>query len=354
MNSKKLDQNHEQREISHRLTGQLVPQEPVEVALEPGERLDIFLGTSGDWTKVKAQDPRAFSIINLKDTERNEEGAILYEGRLLSPHLQYLMIQPGVPIDWKTGKGYKGLRQGEVVDMGRTQERVKDRFVFSDLVSRNHFTVAVDDEAKLMVMDNGSTNGTSYRTTAEVPASTADPEEERRQAYYRELFRLPDPQGKDRFGNDLDRRLKVTEQSQADAAMAYRFSDQDIKAIVGPYAREHHGVWREEDMAKVLRDDPELRVQLGVYLLEKLETVGPLPKRFYGSATKNPNYVGYRNMTSREYAALLALSMLDGTFKNPSGSDPIESKYGDIIRGQHRYAAMRILGIDTRAGIKEV
>lgn len=165
---------------------------------------------------------------------------------------------------------------------------------------------------------------------------------------------MPDPQGRDRFGNDLDRRLKVTEQSQMDAAMAYRFSDQDVKDIVGPYAREQHGAWREADMAKVLRDDSGLRLRLGMHLLDKIDTVGRLPKRFYGSATKNPNYVGYRNMTSREYAALLALSMLDGTFKAPSASDPIESEYGDIIRGQHRYAAMKVLGIDAQANIKQI
>ncbi len=220
MNNKNYDQGHDQHEVRHRMTGQLVPQEPVEVALEPGERLDIFLGTPTGQSEAEADDPDVFSIVDLQDAERNEQGAILYEGQPLAPDVRYLMIQPGTPIDWKTGKGYKGLRQGEVVDMGRTQAQVKDRFTFSSEASRDHFTVAVDHEGTLMVMDKGSTNGTSYRTTAEMPVSLMNPEEERRQAYYRELFRLPDPQGRDRFGNDLDRRLKVTEQSQMDAAMA--------------------------------------------------------------------------------------------------------------------------------------
>lgn len=341
------------REDMPRLSGQLAPREPVEVALQPGEQLNIFMGRQASMEASEANSTERFSVIDLRNNERNERGAIVYEGQELSPHLSYLITQPGVPIDWKAGTGYKGLRKGEVVDMGRTQDTVKNRFTFPDTASRLHFTVAVDNEGLLMIEDAGSTNGTSYETqggvSEEIPVELG--ENEQRQKYLHELFALPDPQGKDRFGNDLDRRLKVTEQSKADAALAYRFADGDIKSIVGEYAREYHGAFREEQMANVLFQDEALRLRLGEYLLEKIEQNDikrSLPSRFFRpDDMKNPNYVGYKKMTSQEYAAVLALSMLDGTFKAPSGdSDPIESEYGDIIRGQHRYAALRLLGID--------
>lgn len=346
------------KEAKPRLIGQLAPDDPIGVALEPGERLDIFTGSLSAQESAADNDPRAFSVINLQDAPRDGHGAIVYDGHRLSPHLQYLIIQPGVPIDWQKNTGYKGLRKGEVVDMGRHQDPVKDRFAFSSDTSRNHFTLAVDNEGGLMVADNQSLNGTAYRTaidkpddtateaeatdTAAIEASPEDPE----RAYYRRLFSLPNPQGKDRFGNDMDRRLKVTEQSAEDAVLAFRYSDADVKTFVKEAARERHkDAWRDEDMAGILYEDEELRVDLGMHLLEKIKTLSYLPSRFYGTATKNPNYVGYRNMTSHEYAAVLALSMLDGTFKAPSSGDPIESDYGDIVRGQHRYAAMMLLGI---------
>ncbi|MBC7746562.1 hypothetical protein H7Y40_01115 [Pedobacter sp.] len=50
-------------------------------------------------------------------------------------------------------------------------------------------------------------------------------------------------------------------------------------------------------------------------------------------------------MTSREYASLLALSMLDGTFKAARAAhDPIFiGKSGVVELGQHRYAAHLLL-----------
>ncbi len=343
-------------EAKPRMAGQLLSEVPVEVHLQPGEQLDIFTGTQSAMERADNDDPSRFSVIDLRGAERSERGGIIYEGQELSPHLEYLITQPSTPIDWQAGKGYKGLRRGEVVDMGRNQDAVKDRFDFTNRVSRHHFTVAVDNEGVLMLEDGGSTNGTSYQTkdTAANTTETSEslsPEEKKRQAYLRELFLLPERKGKDRFGNDLDRRLKVTEESNADAAMAYRFTDHDIKDIVSQHARENYdGVWREEHMAAMIYKDEALRMKLGEHLLEKLKTdkvKRRLPSRFYGTSTKNPNYAGYQNMTSHEYAAVLAISMLDGTFKTPGPGDPIESDYGQIVSGQHRYAAMRLLGIDS-------
>jgi hypothetical protein len=102
-----------------------------------------------------------------------------------------------------------------------------------------------------------------------------------------------------------------------------------------------------KDIKELLRTDDELRVKLGEFLLQKQDALTYLPGRFHRDGQKkNANYSGYpRGLSSREYAALLALSMLDGTYKK-SLSDPIEIEYGEAIRGQHRYVAMMTLGVE--------
>ena len=76
-----------------------------------------------------------------------------------------------------------------------------------------------------------------------------------------------------------------------------------------------------------------------------------LPDRLIRNQQKRPGYRGYDavpDLSGREYATLLALSMLDGTFKPSRTGDAIEvSKYGDVLQGQHRYAALKLLGLDT-------
>ena len=63
---------------------------------------------------------------------------------------------------------------------------------------------------------------------------------------------------------------------------------------------------------------------------------------------KNINYTGYDypNVSSREAVALIALSMLDGTFKR-TPHDPVEIDEitESVVRGQHRWTAANILGI---------
>lgn len=42
--------------------------------------------------------------------------------------------------------------------------------------------------------------------------------------------------------------------------------------------------------------------------------------------------------------------MLDGTFKRPK-YDPIVMRYGDVELGQHRWAALRALGLDREGDV---
>ena len=173
------------------------------------------------------------------------------------------------------------------------------------------------------------------------PSSTP---EKREQTRNERLFAAPKPQDRDRFGNDQNGRLRVTEQSLIDADEIARYSDSDVRDFLMLIKKDNPG----RDVKELLRTDNELRVKLGEFLLEKQDGLRYLPARFHqNNQTKNANYIGYPSgLSSREYAALLALSMLDGTYKKPT-SDPIEIEYGDAIRGQHRYAAMMTLGVEN-------
>lgn len=106
-----------------------------------------------------------------------------------------------------------------------------------------------------------------------------------------------------------------------------------------------------------IRLKPDFRLAVGGHLLKKMDAYanigGAMPDRIERNTDKSPDKGGYHvaNMTSREYATLLALSMIDGTFDDAmvSASDRIErqgtSGIGPVRQGQHRAAAMRVLEI---------
>src|SRR5487761_1570224 len=88
------------------------------------------------------------------------------------------------------------------------------------------------------------------------------------------------------------------------------------------------------------------------YLLGKTDryaNAGVMPDRVVRNTGKSPDKGGYpiSSMTSREYAALLALAMLDGTFndRKVSSTDSIKEANGQVAQGQHRSAALRVLGL---------
>lgn len=162
--------------------------------------------------------------------------------------------------------------------------------------------------------------------------------EEERKQYLETIFSMPDPTGKDRYGRAYAERTSVTADSEADAAYAYRFVDGDIKDMIAPFKND--AFWKEEHMPELLRTNDELRIALGTHLIEKFSSIYDLPERVAANSPdqlKSPGHPGYPDkMLSRDYAALLALSMLDGTFKKRPDS-------GDT--SQHRTAAQKALGI---------
>lgn len=135
----------------------------------------------------------------------------------------------------------------------------------------------------------------------------------------------------------------------------------NIKSIIDEYAP--YGVETDFDGFKKtineIRKNHELRCRLLEFFGRKLEVMRQLSPDDLSERVryndpdnlKHPNHLGYPDkMTSSEYAAVLALSMIDGSF-DPDSEDDMESdtrKDGTPIYGQHREAAWKIL-FDVKA-----
>lgn len=98
-----------------------------------------------------------------------------------------------------------------------------------------------------------------------------------------------------------------------------------------------------------IRSNKYLRVELGAYFLTKLgDLKDSLPSRVAKNEFKNSTMSGYNQipkLRSREYASLLALAHLDGTFDpNKSASEEITyDAEGNIKTGQHRAASESLI-----------
>ena len=331
-----------------------VEQAPAKIELSLG-------GTRDKHPEGTGAKPAKLSIY--KVTELPEvNGQRIYDGYIIDPTCAYIVASDEHHdlSDPANITGIKGVRSDDQVVIGRGHDRFPN--LYSNMsVSRQHLHISTDRYGALTITDN-SKYGTvvSYeRPSRQVEGrfswdilgnynpsqdfSDIDTEECIKQLRYEEIFSAPIPKGRDRFGNDLDKRLKVTEESLSDAVLAYRFSDSEIKKIIDKYKTDE--IWREEDVNSLVRTNNELRIELGKCLLARLEDDSYLPYRVMIDEQKNINYIGYPQVSSREASALLALAMLDGTFKRPK-YDPIVMRYGDVELGQHRWAALRALGLD--------
>lgn len=137
------------------------------------------------------------------------------------------------------------------------------------------------------------------------------------------------------------------------AAILKRFDsepqlDAKIKQIIG----KHNGSNElgSKNTITAIRENKPLRVELGSYFLSKLEAMhDALPDRVKKNGQKSSDTPGYRDipgLRSREYASLLALAQLDGTFdpdKVQEGDTTRIDENGNVIDGQHRAATDMLL-----------
>lgn len=120
--------------------------------------------------------------------------------------------------------------------------------------------------------------------------------------------------------------------------------DFNVKQII---SRSNPNLRNKEDIIKFVREDASVREELASYFLQKVATLPNMPARIVANGMKSTGFKGYEGKpqpTSQEFASLLALSMLDGTFKQESVADGIvKNSDGEVVLGQHRYAAEAIL-----------
>lgn len=140
----------------------------------------------------------------------------------------------------------------------------------------------------------------------------------------------------------------------------------NIKGIIDEYAPYdvETGFDGFKKTINEIRKNHELRCRLLEFFGRKLEVMrqlspDDLPERVKHNDPgnlKHPNHPGYPDkMTSPEYAAVLALSMIDGSF-DPDSEDDMESdtrKDGTPIYGQHREAAHVVLASCCRQDSSE-
>jgi hypothetical protein len=130
-------------------------------------------------------------------------------------------------------------------------------------------------------------------------------------------------------------------------------ADRFIEAIIDKYIPKPEGLPDPSAEADEMRTNPDLRYELGSYLLrDKLPQLRrdrphSVPSRVYIGREKSPNHPGYRHLgkiNSDEYSVMLVLAMLDGTFEEPGPGDPIVlDEHGRPELGQHRAAALLLL-----------
>lgn len=104
------------------------------------------------------------------------------------------------------------------------------------------------------------------------------------------------------------------------------------------------------ELVKNIHDDVNLRIGIGFLFLKQLDQmaiVGKLPQRLVNNSAKKPDIPGYVDrgtLSSREYASLLAIAMIDGTFDSDKEAlSPQFNERGDVSDGQHRVAAKMLL-----------
>lgn len=142
---------------------------------------------------------------------------------------------------------------------------------------------------------------------------------------------------------DGGRRPTPERESDAVRRLTIEALDSKIEAIIHEFIPP--GATAEETVAAI-RQIAGLREELARYFLSKIsKTPLAVPHRVAVNTIKDPNHTGYpARMYSRDYAALLAISKLDGTYDErlsaEKGSLPqYDWETREYITGQHQAAA---------------
>lgn len=381
---------------------------------EAPAKIELSLGGARDkHPEGTGAKPATLSIY--KAAELPEvNGQRTYDGYIINPTCVYIIVSDehhdlSDPADVT---GIKGIRSDDQVVIGRGHDRFPN--LYSNMsVSRQHLCISTDRDGTLTITDN-SKYGTvvSY----ERPEHQGDsggwgslqhyvPPSRREQSlasgvgelarFSEEIRSLAQP-----LGTDIDELWDVilsptaTDEQREQARQTYArrqlsegikgrdkvsikgfyssmnwlkgLAGTNIKSIIDEYAPYdvETGFDGFKKTINEIRKNHLLRCRLLEFFGRKLEVMrqlspDDLPERVKHNDPgnlKHPNHPGYPDkMTSPEYAAVLALSMIDGSF-NPELEENIESdrrKDGTPIYGQHREAAHVVLASCCRQNSSE-
>ena len=383
---------------------------PVE---EAPAKIELSLGGARDkHPEGTGAKPAKLSIY--KVTELPEvNGQRTYDGYIIDPTCAYIVVSDEHHdlSDPANITGIKGIRSDDQVVIGRGHDRFPNLYSNTS-VSRQHLCISTDKDGILTIKDT-STYGTvvSYERPEHqgdsggwdslqycVPSGREQSLESgvgELARFSEEIRSLAQP-----LGTDIDELWDVilsptaTDEQREQARQDYArrqlsegikgrdkvsikgfyssmnwlkaLAGTNIKSIIDEYAPYdvETGFDGFKKTINEIRKNHLLRCRLLEFFGRKLEVMrqlspDDLPERVKHNDPgnlKHPNHPGYPDkMTSPEYAAVLALSMIDGSF-NPELEENIESdrrKDGTPIYGQHREAAHVVLASCCRQDSSE-
>ena len=380
---------------------------------EAPAKIELSLGGARDkHPEGTGAKPATLSIYKVSELPKVNDQYV-YDGYIIDPTCAYIVASDehhdlSDPADVT---GIKGIRSDDQVVIGRGHDRFPN--LYSNMsVSRQHLCISTDENGTLTIKDT-STYGTvvSYERPEHqgdsggwdslqycVPSGREQSLESgvgELARFSEEIRSLAQP-----LGTDIDELWDVilsptaTDEQRERAHQDYArrqlsegirgrdkvsikgfyssmnwlkgLAGTNIKSIIDEYAP--YDVETDFDGFKKtineIRKNHELRCRLLEFFGRKLEVIrqlspDDLPERVkYDDPgnLKHPNHPGYPDkMTSPEYAAVLALSMIDGSF-NPELEENIESdRRKDVtpIYGQHREAAHVVLASCCRQDSSE-
>ena len=375
---------------------------------EAPAKIELSLGGARDkHPEGTGAKPAKLSIYKVSELPKVNDQYV-YDGYIINPTCAYIVVSDEHHnlSDPANITGIKGVRSDDQVVIGRGHDRFPN--LYSNMsVSRQHLCISTDEDGTLTITDNskygtvvsyerpehqGDSGGWGSLRHYVSPSSqerSLTPERNELDGFSERIQFLAQP-----LGTDIDELWDVIlsptatdeqrEQARQDYArrqlsegikgrdkisikgfyssmnslkgLAYT-GRSNIKSIIDEYAP--YGVETDFDGFKKtineIRKNHELRCRLLDFFQKKLEVIrrqlspDDLPERVrYNDPDnlKHPNHPGYPDkMTSSEHAAVLALSMIDGSF-DPDLEDRMESgtrKDDTPIYSQHREAARIVL-----------
>src|ERR1700741_744647 len=162
----------------------------------------ITANKGGVGTAYAEKPSDSFVLVDVRKNNVTVKGEQMkvFGGILIDPTVDFILV--GANMDEKITTGFKGIRKGEAVNVGRGNATIRERFDLKDNTSRNHFTITYDENGSLYISDNNSTNGTAVETATPIKESFRhhwQSKEEQIRAFQPPEPEVPEP-AKETFG----------------------------------------------------------------------------------------------------------------------------------------------------------